>query len=48
MRCLSGRGRARSGGNLFSGAAGCSVMLFEICGRGVRGRDFVDGMARAS
>lgn len=48
MRCLSGRGRARSGGNFFSGVVGCSFMLFGICGRGVRGGDFVGGMVRTS
>ena len=48
MRCLRGRGRARSGGNFFSGDVGCSIMLFEMSGRGVRGREFVDGMVRAS
>ena len=48
MCCLSGSGKARSGGNFFSGAGGCSDMLFDFSGRGVGGRDLAEGKARAS
>lgn len=37
MRCLRGRGRARSGGNFFIGDVGCSIMLFELFDRGIVG-----------
>ena len=48
MCCLSGSGRARSGGKFFSGAGGCSVMFLDFSGRGARGRDLAEGKARAS